>query len=86
MAMTKKILKSIEAEIEKCKKQLKELEPMIYQNAGIAENYNRLLVRKAILVDKHKKIMEKNNPVKKALNLLKFKKGPKLICDYFPNT
>lgn len=84
--MTKKILKSIENEIEKCKAQMKDLEPLIYQNAGVAESYNRILVKKAILVDKYKKILLKKPVVSKILNLLKFKKGPKLICDYFPNS
>lgn len=84
MVMTKRILKSIEVEIQKCKKQLRELEPLIYENAGVAENYNRILVKKAILVDKYKKLID-DNPVSKVFNLLKFKKEPKLICDYFPN-
>lgn len=84
--MTEKILKSIEAEIEKCKQQLKDLEPLIYHNAGVAENYNRILVKKAILVDKYKKILYKKPILSNILNLLKFKKGPKLICDYFPNS
>ncbi len=84
--MTKKLLKSIEIDIEKCKEQLKELEPLLHQNAGVAENYNRILVKKAILVDKYKKILFKKPIISKVLNALKFKKEPKLICDYFPNT
>lgn len=84
--MTKNILKSIEIEIEKCKKQLKDLEPLIYQNAGVAENYNRILVKKAILVDKYKKLLFKKPALSKIMSFLKFKKEPKLICDYFPNT
>lgn len=85
MVMTKKILKSIELEIEKCKKQLRELEPLIYKNAGVAESYNRLLVKKAILVDKYKKALFKKPVVSKIASFFKFKKEPKLICDYFPN-
>lgn len=84
--MTKKLLKSIENEIEKCKKQLCELEPLMYKSAGVAENYNRILVKKAILVDKYKKILFKKPHLSKILNFLKFGKKTKLICDYFQNS
>ena len=85
MVMTKHNLKSIENEIENCKKQLKNLEPLIYKNAGVAESYNRLLVKKAILVDEYKKMLFKKPKISKLLNVFKLKKEEKLICDYFPN-
>lgn len=84
--MNRKIVKYLEAEIVKCKKQLGELEPYIYSNAGVAETYNRILVKKAILVDKYKKFSTKTSVISKITNLLKFGKEKKLICDYFPNT
>ncbi len=83
--MNAKVLKNLKFEIEKCKCQLKDLAPYIYKNAAAAENYNRTLVKKAILIDKYKKIVRKENPAAKIFKLLKFKKQPKLICDYFPN-
>ena len=75
--MNKKLIKRIEIEILNCKKQLSELSPM-------AEAYNRVLIKKAILIDKYKKLNETMPSVKKIINLLKFKRGKKLICDYFP--
>ena len=83
--MTKNILKNIEKEIEDCKKQMKNLEPLIYINAGVAENYNRILVKKAILINKYKEIIFKKPLISKLIGIFKFKKEPKLICDYFPN-
>ncbi len=83
MVMTKKNLKSIELEIENCKKQLRELEPYIFENSGVAENYNRTLIKKAILVDKYKKLLYKKPLISRLLKAVKFKKEPKLICDYF---
>lgn len=85
MVMTRKILKALELEIGECKKQLKSLEPLIYQNAGVAETYNRILIKKAILVDKYKKAIFKKPVISKLKGILKFKKEPKLICDYFPS-
>lgn len=83
--MTKKILKNIEIEIQKCKHQLKDLEPFVYQSAGVAESYNRILVKKAILLDKYKKIVFKKPSLFKLFELFKFRKKQKLISDYFPN-
>ena len=83
--MNKKLIKRIEIEILNCKKQLSELSPYIDSNPSMAEAYNRTLVKKAILVDKYKKLCEPLPAVKKIVNLLKFKKGKKLICDYFPS-
>ncbi len=83
MVMTTKFLKSLEAEIEKCKNRLTELEPLIYENTEAAENYNRILVKKAILVDKYKKILNKKSAISKFFKIFKLKKESKLICDYF---
>lgn len=78
-------LKNIELEINKCKQQLRNLEPYIYENAAAAENYNRTLVKKAILIDKYKKLSSTEGAAARIFTFLKFKKQPKLICDYFPN-
>lgn len=80
--MNKKLIKRIEIEILNCKKQLTELGPYIDSNASMAEAYNRTLIKKAILVDKYKKLSEPHPALKKVVNLLKFRKS-KLICDYF---
>ena len=82
--MNKKLIKRIEIEILNCKKQLSELSPYIDSNASMAEAYNRVLIKKAILIDKYKKLNETMKKKKKIINLLKFKRGKKLICDYFP--
>lgn len=83
--MNKKLIKRIEIEILNCKKQLSELSPYIDSNASMAEAYNRTLIKKAILIDKYKKLNRKLPGVNKIINLLKFKKSRKLICDYFPS-
>ncbi|MCX4274357.1 MAG: hypothetical protein OSJ27_01075 [Candidatus Gastranaerophilales bacterium] len=83
--MNKKLLKRLEIEILNCKKQMRELEPYIDSNASMAEVYNRTLIKKAILVDKYKKVLYPTPIVKKIVSLLKFKKDKKLICDYFQN-
>jgi len=81
--MNKKLIKRIEIEILNCKKQMKELEPHIDSNASMAEVYNRTLIKKAILLDRYKKLIHPTPLIKKIANLLKFKKDKKLICDYF---
>lgn len=81
--MNKKLIKRLEIEILNCKKQMRELEPHIYSNASMAEVYNRTLIKKAILVDKYKKILHPTPIIEKIASLLKFKKDKKLICDYF---
>ena len=83
--MTKKFLKTLEAEIEKYKQELLKLEPKIYENSEIAEIYNKTLIKKAILVDRYKKVLNRKSFFTKAVSLMKFKKEPKLICDFFPN-
>ncbi len=84
MIMNKKLIKRIEIEILNCKKQMRELEPHIDSNASAAEVYNRTLIKKAILVDKYKKLIHPEPLAKKIAKLLKFNKSKKLICDYFP--
>lgn len=82
--MKKRLLKKIKNEILSCKRELRELAPHIYSNASVAVAYNRALVKKAILVDKLKKL---NNPfpiLDKIGGMFKFKKREKLICDFFP--
>ncbi len=83
--MNKKLTKRIEIEILNCKKQLMELAPRIDSNPSAAEVYNRTLIKKAVLIDKYKKLNEPHPAFKKIVNLLKFRKNKKLICDYFPN-
>ena len=82
--MNKKLIKRLEVEILNCKKQMRELEPYIDSNDSMAEVYNRTLIKKAILLDKYKKMLHPAPLVKKIANLLKFNKSKKLICDYFP--
>lgn len=83
--MNKKLLKHLEIEILNCKRQLHELAPHIDSNASMAEVYNRTLIKKAILLDKYKKILRPAPVFSKIANLLKFRKSQKLICDYFPH-
>ena len=73
--MNKKLIKRIEIEILNCKKQLSELSPYIDSNASMAEAYNRVLIKKAILIDKYKKLNETMPSVKKINKHLKIKKG-----------
>lgn len=84
--MNKKFIKRLEAEILTCKQHLQELSPHIESNPSAAVAYNRTLVKKAILVDKYKKMRHPEPIFAKIGKLLKFKKSKKLICDYFPNS
>ena len=85
--MKKNAQKSLEIEIIKCKKKLKDLAPHIEIDEDKSKEYNKIIVQKAILIDRYKKMrykpsikerlkesIRKNNP---------FKKKEKLICDYF---
>lgn len=83
--MNKKLLKRLEIEILNCKKHLRELSPHIDSNPSMAEAYNRTLVKKAILVDKYKKLLAPAPVFTKIAGMLKFRRPKKLICDYFPN-
>lgn len=79
----KKVLVDLEREICALKEKLKELEPFVKDNASLAIVYNRTLIEKAILVDKYKKILNKEGICNKIKNVFKFKKKEKRICDFF---
>lgn len=79
-------LKSLEKEILNCKKRLKELAPEIEINQEKSREYNKVIVQKAILLDRYKKLCYKpsfKQRIKEALNYNPLKKKEKLICDYF---
>jgi len=78
--------KTIEAQILNCKKKLKELAPEIELDAEKSKEYNKIIVQKAILVDRYKKLCFKPSlmtKIKEAIKKNPFKKKDKLICDYF---
>ena len=78
--------KSLELEILKCKKKLKELAPDIEIDSEKSIEYNKIIVQKAILVDRYKKLCYKpslSQRIKEAIKKNPFKKKEKLICDYF---
>lgn len=78
--------KTLEAEILNCKKKLKELAPFIEEDESKSKEYNKIIVQKAILVDRYKKLCYKpsfSQKVKEILTLNPFTKKEKLICDYF---
>lgn len=81
--MKNRILAKFEHEISELKKRLKELEPHIKHNASLAIAYNRILVEKAILLDKYKRILNRPNFVQKVKNVLTFAPRQRLICDFF---
>lgn len=84
--MNKETRKSLEDEILSCKKKLKELAPDIEIDEEKAIQYNKIIVQKAILVDRYKKMCYKPSIKQKIYEALKknpFKKKEKLICDYF---
>lgn len=84
--MNKKNRKSLEEQILKCKKILKELAPEIETNEEKSKEYNKIIVQKAILVDRYKKLCYKPSlalRIKEAFNSPFKKKKEKLICDYF---
>ena len=78
--------KSLEAQILDCKRKLKELAPEIETNEEKSKEYNKIIVQKAILVDRYKKLCFKPSlltRIKEAIKTNPFKKKEKLICDYF---
>ncbi|MBR2068925.1 MAG: hypothetical protein IJ877_04100 [Candidatus Gastranaerophilales bacterium] len=78
--------KTLEAQILNCKKRLKELAPDIELDEEKSKEYNKVIVQKAILVDRYKKLCFKPSfltRVKEAIKTNPFKKKEKLICDYF---
>ena len=83
--MNKENRKSLEEQILKCKKILKELAPEIEEDEEKSKEYNKIIVQKAILVDRYKKLCYKPSLKLKIKEALKnpFKKKEKLICDYF---
>ena len=84
--MSKSNQKSLEVEILKCKKKLKELAPDIEFDEEKSREYNKIIVQKAILIDRYKKLCYKpsiSQRIKEAVCINPFKKKEKLICDYF---
>lgn len=78
--------KTLEAEILNCKKKLKELAPFIEEDELKSKEYNKIIVQKAILVDRYKKLCYKpsfSQKIKEVLAFNPFTKKEKLICDYF---
>ncbi|MBE7706309.1 MAG: hypothetical protein E7Z91_03580 [Cyanobacteria bacterium SIG30] len=82
--MAKNNLLEFDAEILACKRKLKELEPHIKNNEALATLYNRLLVQKAILIDKKRKERNPENKIAdKFRKMFTFNHRKKLICDFF---
>ena len=81
--MDKEKLNSLKEEIIKCKQKLAQLEPQIGSNANIEKVYNKVLIKKAVLVQKYKKICHKPSIKEKIKKLLRIHSRKKLICDYF---
>ena len=78
--------KTLEAQILDCKKKLKELAPDIELDEEKSKEYNKIIVQKAILIDRYKKLCFRPSlmtRIKEVLNANPFKKKDKLICDYF---
>ena len=75
--------KSLEEQIIVCKKKLKELSPEIETDETKSKEYNKIIVQKAILVDRYKKLCYRPSLLTLVKNALKPKKKEKLICDYF---
>ena len=78
--------KSLEAKIIECKKELRDLAPLIDEDDEKSKLYNKIIVQKAILVDRYKKLCYKPSVLQKIKEKIKqnpFKKREKLICDYF---
>ena len=73
--------KALEAMILDCKRKMRELLPLIDDDIEKSKEYNKIVVQKAILVDRYKKLCFK--PSLKARLTGLFKKREKLICDYF---
>ena len=83
---SKSVQQTLEVEILNCKKRLKELAPYIEMDPEKSKEYNKVIVRKAILVDRYKKLCYKpslKQRIKEAFFCNPFEKKEKLICDYF---
>lgn len=81
--MEKKNIQNLKDEIQKCKRMLEELEPQIGVNANIERVYNKTLIKKAVLMQKYRKICHKPSIKEKIKRLLRVHMKKKLICDYF---
>ncbi len=78
--------KSLEKEILNCKKRLKELADQIEENEEKSREYNKIIVQKAILIDRYKKLCYRpsiKQRIKEVIRKNFSKNKEKLICDYF---
>lgn len=75
--------KTLKEEIKKCSRKLYELEKKARNNKNIEKIYNKVLVKKAVLVQKYKKLNQKTTVKDKIKKLLRIQPKKKLICDYF---
>lgn len=75
--------KSLEMEILNCKKKLKELALDMEFDEEKSKEYNKVIVQKAILVDRYKKLCYRPSLKQRIKEALTFKKREELICDYF---
>ena len=75
--------KILKEEIRKCTRKLCELEHKARNNENIEKIYNKILVKKAVLVQKYKKLNQKTTIKDKIKKLLRIQPKKKLICDYF---
>jgi len=81
--MRKKTTKqALEDEILNCKKKLKALAPDIEFDEEKSKEYNKIIVQKAILIDRYKKLCYKPSLKQRIIEALSPKKE-KMICDYF---
>ena len=76
-------LNSLKKEILKCKQRLLELEPQADSNENIKRIYNKVLIRKAVLIQKYKKACYKPTFKDKVKKFLRKSTRNKLICDYW---
>lgn len=81
--MEKSNLKFLKEEIYKCKKELLKLEPQAKRCENVQKVYNKLLVKKAVLMQKYKKLVQKPSIGEKIKKLLRIQTKKRLICDYF---
>ena len=76
-------LNSLKKEIFKCKQRLLELEPQADSNENIKRIYNKVLIRKAVLMQRYKKACYKPTFKDKVKKFLRKSTRNKLICDYW---
>ena len=75
--------KTLKKKKKKCTRKLYELEKKARNNKNIEKIYNKVLVKKAVLVQKYKKLNQKTTVKDKIKKLLRIQPKKKLICDYF---